>query len=358
MSACRPWRPLRSPILSACWSRSHWSWSTTLQPAARYRLLETVRDYAETKLRAGDGQAAVRDRHLVHFQRFAEEAEGRLFGADQAQWTARLEADDGNIRAALEWAAAGGDVAAGLRMVGNLHFHWWVTGRYRQGSGHARALLAAAGEVDPALHCGALIALGGLIATADDIRAAIPPLQEGLALARAAGDRKSTARALNWLGNAMVLTDPRAGLDMVDEAARLGAEVGDLFAQVDSTILSGWARAWTGDLIAAKVRFSAAAELARAAHQLSFQGEALASLCYPTICQGDFGGGATPRGRSRGHLSGGRTPLLAGHMSRLAGHDRPLRCRLRRRPTPPRRAGCARGRGLSHLGRIPPGVHG
>ena len=259
------------------------------QPAARYRLLETVRDYAETKLRAGDGQAAVRDGHLAHFQRFAEEAEGRLFGADQAQCTARLEADDGNIRAALEWAAAGGDVAAGLRMVGNLHFHWWVTGRYRQGCGHARALLAAAGEVDPALHCGALIALGGLIAAADDIRAAIPPLQEGLALARAAGDRKSTARALNWLGNAMVITDPRAGLDLVDEAARLGAEVGDLFAQVDSTILSGWARAWTGDLIAAKVRFSAAAELARAAHQLSFQGEALASLCYPTICQGDFG---------------------------------------------------------------------
>jgi tetratricopeptide (TPR) repeat protein len=74
------------------------------QGQARYRYLETLREYAGERLAASGAAEAYRDRHLRHFSDFAEAAAPELEGSAQRAWLDRLESDHDNFRAALRWA--------------------------------------------------------------------------------------------------------------------------------------------------------------------------------------------------------------------------------------------------------------
>ena len=96
-------------------------------PDTRYRLLETVRQYADERLTTrGDAEAAAdRSRHREWFARLAERAAAERLGDGQVRWIELLEVDADNLRAALETAAIDGDgQAQGLRLVASLHFYW------------------------------------------------------------------------------------------------------------------------------------------------------------------------------------------------------------------------------------------
>ena len=80
---------------------------------ARYRLLETVRQYAEEKLVAAGEAAAARARHRDWYLAWAERAEPELVRCDQAAWFDRYAADHDNFRAALEWSRAAAAMGAG-----------------------------------------------------------------------------------------------------------------------------------------------------------------------------------------------------------------------------------------------------
>src|SRR5436309_409910 len=102
---CR--RSRRSKKTRRC--ASSWSERWRRGGEARFRLLEAIRQYARGKLRASDEEAAVCDRHLEHFLRFAEEAEPHTKRAEQLVWFQRLEGEHDNLRAALDWAIRSGD---------------------------------------------------------------------------------------------------------------------------------------------------------------------------------------------------------------------------------------------------------
>ena len=82
--------------------------------AGRYRLLETVRQYAFEKLQEQDA-AAVSRAHLDYFLGYAEAARRHQAGPAEAQWLERLEAEQDNLRAALAWARSGGPEMTELR---------------------------------------------------------------------------------------------------------------------------------------------------------------------------------------------------------------------------------------------------
>jgi non-specific serine/threonine protein kinase len=86
----------------------------------RYRLLETVRQYGLERLREAGEAEAVRDRHLRWYVDLAERAEPALRGRELVVWLDRLEAEHGNIRAALHWARERGAADLGLRVAGAL----------------------------------------------------------------------------------------------------------------------------------------------------------------------------------------------------------------------------------------------
>jgi len=83
----------------------------------RYRLLETIRQYAQERLEQTGDADRVRRRHAEHYVAFAEAIAPHLHGRDQATWIERLEAEIDNLRAVLTWSAGVGDADLALRLV-------------------------------------------------------------------------------------------------------------------------------------------------------------------------------------------------------------------------------------------------
>ena len=71
---------------------------------ARYRMLETIREYGREKLAEAGEEAEIHRRHCLFFLELAEAANPNLHRGGQAEWLRRLDADYDNLRAALGWA--------------------------------------------------------------------------------------------------------------------------------------------------------------------------------------------------------------------------------------------------------------
>ncbi len=94
----------------------------------RYRMLETVREYAEEKLVDSGEAAAVRDRHRDYYLGLAENAAAGLVGADDVHWIERLETEHDNMRAALAWCQADPDGADKEERLAGALGRFWASG--------------------------------------------------------------------------------------------------------------------------------------------------------------------------------------------------------------------------------------
>lgn len=111
---------------------------------ARFAMLATTREYAAERLEQGDEAAAVRRRHATYYRDLAERAEPELTGPDQAHWLAGLEAELGNLRAALNWALRHGEPGIGLHLAVALWRFWYTRGYPMEGRDWLEAALAHA----------------------------------------------------------------------------------------------------------------------------------------------------------------------------------------------------------------------
>ncbi len=198
--------------------------------ATRYRMLETVRQYARDRLLEGSDGERWRDRHQTYFLDLAEEAEPHLTGPDQRAWLERLEAEHDNLRAALEWSsAAGGGSYAGLQLAGALSRFWARRGHLGEGRGWLEAMLAV-NPVDEltAARAKALSGSGRLAWLQGDHDASRTHCQQSLALQRELGDRLGAAESLNTLGNATLEQgEPSLAQPFYAESLALRRELGD-----------------------------------------------------------------------------------------------------------------------------------
>ncbi|MGH3417511.1 MAG: ATP-binding protein, partial [Actinocrinis sp.] len=94
----------------------------------RYRLLETIREYARDRLVESGCEHAARDRHSRHYAALAEQAEPELRSHDQLRWYERIDYEDDNLRAALTWALESGDAATALSICTHLSWYWMMRG--------------------------------------------------------------------------------------------------------------------------------------------------------------------------------------------------------------------------------------
>lgn len=102
----------------------------------RYRLPETIRQYARDKLYETGEAEQTRDRHLKFFLEFAEEIEPRLRGAEQLEWLDRLETEHDNLRTALAWSAwslENGMIKNMVQLAGTLYYFWLLRGYFSEG---------------------------------------------------------------------------------------------------------------------------------------------------------------------------------------------------------------------------------
>ncbi|MET9555976.1 BTAD domain-containing putative transcriptional regulator [Streptomyces sp. NPDC006645] len=95
----------------------------------RYRMLESVAAYAAERLAESGESAALRRRHRAYYTALAEGAEPHLRGHGQRRWLRLLDAENANMRAALDSAVRAGDAECALRLVNALAWYWHLRGR-------------------------------------------------------------------------------------------------------------------------------------------------------------------------------------------------------------------------------------
>ncbi|WP_051392966.1 BTAD domain-containing putative transcriptional regulator [Glycomyces arizonensis] len=118
-------------------------------PSGRYRLLETVREYAAERLAEVGETAAMYLAHCEHYADRAAEAGPHFAAAEQVEWLDRLGADHGNVTAAVRRMIAAGNAAAAHRIMGPLAWYWWMRGYRKEGQELAFQVRAMEGEADP-----------------------------------------------------------------------------------------------------------------------------------------------------------------------------------------------------------------
>jgi DNA-binding CsgD family transcriptional regulator len=168
-------------------------------PAIRYSLLETVRQFAAGQLAASGEKTAVHARLLRWALEVARSAEAAQSSAEWTGWSDRLSAEHANIRAALSWALGGGEPDTGRELAARLARWWIATGRYSE----AGQFLTTAADVQPAAAPGiqARVLLGAAWSAhhLGDNRRAAPLAADGIACARQAGELQLEAWGRNLL---------------------------------------------------------------------------------------------------------------------------------------------------------------
>ncbi|GIL05110.1 MAG: hypothetical protein BroJett031_16300 [Betaproteobacteria bacterium] len=197
----------------------------------RYRMLETVRQYALEHLREAGDEETTRTRHLERCVLLAEQAFPELAGPQQGLWLRRLDEDRDNLLAAIAWSGSGdARASSGLRLVYALRPYWINRGLLTLGHQVTIAVLGW-----PALRsrtierCRALFGAGQLCFFSGRDAEARTCLTESLDIARELGRSDVVERVLQPLGMACLGEgDLGAARAYLEEALTLAREQGDL----------------------------------------------------------------------------------------------------------------------------------
>ncbi|MFE7799789.1 BTAD domain-containing putative transcriptional regulator [Nocardia sp. NPDC057440] len=115
--------------------------------APRYRMLGTIKEYAEQRLTEAGESDLTRRAHLAYFTEFADIAEPHLRRAEQLEWLAMLEVEHDNIAAAMRGALAAGEADGAMRLAAAAGWYWWLGGHKAEGNELIMAATAVPGEV-------------------------------------------------------------------------------------------------------------------------------------------------------------------------------------------------------------------
>jgi non-specific serine/threonine protein kinase len=166
----------------------------------RYRMLETIREYAQDKLVAGGEEEMARDGLARYLLGMIEGAATGLLNDQYPDWLERLDCEHDNLRAALRWAIDRGNAEVALRLESVLWRFWPGRGHLIEGRAWLAEMLTLPGPTDPAIRARALHGAGRLALESRDFLAAREALEECLRFWRERGERRQVGDLLNDLG--------------------------------------------------------------------------------------------------------------------------------------------------------------
>ena len=204
-----------------------------LEPAGgetRYRMLETIRQYAWENLTPVEEEAEeYRTRHADWFARLARRSEDALLTERQGEWLARMEREHDNLRVALGYfreQAPGGE--SELALAGALVWFWYFRGYVSEARGHLEAAIDSSGRDDHSVIRGKALSAAGVMAyLQSDFGAARARLEEGLRIWRELQDKRGKAFALAFLGRVLGRQGERRAVPMLEESITLFKTVGE-----------------------------------------------------------------------------------------------------------------------------------
>ncbi|WP_416062257.1 protein kinase domain-containing protein [Rhodococcus indonesiensis] len=203
---------------------------------ARFRMLETLRDYGRDKLSQAGTLVDLRRRHYHWYRRLAVAAESEWISAHQLVWLARLERERPNLREAMEFglASTGGvPDATGLEIATALFPFWLSRGLLREGRRWLERTLALQSDHDIALRVKALNAASVLASRHEDCEQAATLIEEARTLAAARNNALDVALvhhadAVHALHNG----DPERAVRAYTEALPVLRDTGSVFTQI------------------------------------------------------------------------------------------------------------------------------
>jgi predicted ATPase/class 3 adenylate cyclase len=261
---------------------------------ARYRLLETVREYATRQLERHDRSAAdaARTAHRDYYLALAVTAAPHLISRDQAGWLDRLDLELDNLRGAIGFSLRRGDAASGIRLVGSLRTFWKTRGHAAEAVDALRALLglpAAAGAT--LLRGQALATAAYLLEQTGGYPGAIRYCAEALPIARSAGDDYLAADVLAVHAFVLVRQGRQAAaLPLIAQGLGLARRLGEphLIARLLSA--RSFAVDVRGDHDGAAADAAESLRLFRQAGDRREAGTMLGNLAYAEMSLGDLEG--------------------------------------------------------------------
>jgi len=231
----------------------------------RYRLLETVRQFALERLVDGGEAEVTRRRHAAYFLALAEEARPKLRAEPQVEWLQRLEKENGNLRGALSWALSADDIATAARLGWALYMFWWIRNRQPEGRRWAEPVFLRRNELLPWLRIRAIVVFGAMVYGHGDYGFLERLSGELVQISRGVGG-DALAEANAHLGYGIVALhrgDFEAAREHQEEALPLFREVGEDGLAAQTHAFFGMALLREGDHESARRRFEDGLALAR-----------------------------------------------------------------------------------------------
>jgi tetratricopeptide (TPR) repeat protein len=258
----------------------------------RYGFLETIHDYAESRLREAGEIDTLRARHRRYFLGLAEAAEPSFQKrTNELPWLRALEREHANLSAALQWSLEqSGFTVDALRMCGALGRYWRIRGHWREGRDLCSAALEKdAGAAAEDVRAKALITAGMMNFWLGETIAAEALVETALALAREAGNRSLEAVALNNLSNLVSdHGDFARAHRLLNDAVAINHELGNQEWECINLNNIGELFSEQGDLAAAQGPLESALALGREIRSESLKAIALSSMGRLAERLGDY----------------------------------------------------------------------
>ncbi|HEV7920912.1 MAG TPA: BTAD domain-containing putative transcriptional regulator [Thermoanaerobaculia bacterium] len=267
--------------------------SLVMVDGERYRLLETVRQFAAEKLEQARERERFRERHARFYFDLIEAAEPRVFaGAVDMPTVLRIDHEVGNFRAVFDWAEE--DPARSeleLRLIYALHWYWFARGHFHEARRRIEEALARMTDVPPLVRARAYIAAGDAAVWQGDWGALRPRADEAVAILRNASDRRALGSALMLLGTAAAFADGDAdqARRVFDEALSVARANGRDVALALTLYWAGLAAQIRGDLAAARAAFEEGYQIGADLDNMPAIGHTLAVLGFVALAEGKHG---------------------------------------------------------------------
>ena len=220
-------------LMAALIDKSLVTFDHELRGESRYRLLDTIKEYAASRLAASGEEDALQLRHRDYLLHYAEYVVSQAFVRGAPSWPERvalyraITVDLPNYRLALITSLRRGDTAEGLRMCGAMRNPWVTHGDVTEGAEWFDRFLVSADGVPPGVRGPALVFRGDLAFDQQDYPTAERCAREGLDLCREAGDPHE-AGALRLLAMASLRAGNLAeAVSRIDEAADTAHKLGN-----------------------------------------------------------------------------------------------------------------------------------